>query len=60
LRQLVHAGSTQQLSDPRHAGIISKFSRFGPLSSCRRVFEEIGPLVDGETAAWLERATAPI
>jgi Xaa-Pro aminopeptidase len=26
----------------------------------RRVFEEIGPLVDGETAAWLERATAPI
>jgi len=26
----------------------------------RRVLEEIRPLVDGETAAWLERATAPL
>lgn len=26
----------------------------------RRVLAEIGPLVDGETLAWLERATAPL
>ncbi len=26
----------------------------------RRVLEEIGPLVDGPTAAWLEQATAPV
>jgi len=26
----------------------------------RRVFEEISPLVDGETVGWLEKATAPI
>ncbi|WP_011581329.1 MULTISPECIES: aminopeptidase P family protein [Chelativorans] len=26
----------------------------------RRVWEEIGPLVDGETADWLEQATSPV
>ena len=26
----------------------------------RRVFNEISPLVDGATAGWLEKATAPI
>ncbi|MCT7375037.1 aminopeptidase P family protein [Chelativorans salis] len=26
----------------------------------KRVFEEVGPLVDGETAAWLRGATAPL